>query len=91
MRLVQNLEPCGTPNCTSISSDVLSFTCTNNRFSRVKLRIQCRKNFRKPILYIFSRVLVWSTMLNAFEKSPNVASVSFTSLHNLDDVISEVQ
>ena len=34
---------------------------------------------------------MWSTTLNAFEKSANVAIVSFTSLHNLDDAIFEVQ
>ena len=30
-----NIETCGTPNYTSTSSDVLSFTCTNCHLSRM--------------------------------------------------------
>lgn len=70
-----------------ISSDVLSFTCTNCR----NLESSVERALGNPFCALFSRVLVWSTTLNAFEKSANVAIVSFTSLHNLDDAIFEVQ
>ena len=60
-------------------------------FHACNLESSVERALGNPFFALFSRVLVWSAMSDAFEKSANVATVSLTSLHNLIDVISVVQ